>query len=87
MAPRREVEHLDDDTRECERLMLGLRLDEPLRIAGGNGSLDLDALQRLAAHGLVELIFGVAGTELRLTRRGRFLGGAVTAELVELAAV
>ncbi len=82
--PRREVEVLDAQTRACERLMLGLRLDEPLATAEVDESLDHVALERLAAHGLVELISNGAGDELRLTRRGRFLGGAVTAELVEL---
>jgi len=85
--PRREVEVLDAQTQACERLMLGLRLDEPLRVADVEGSLDPGALARLAAGGLVELTSNGNGDELRLTRRGRFLGGAVTAELVELASV
>ncbi|MGI8479526.1 MAG: radical SAM family heme chaperone HemW, partial [Gaiellaceae bacterium] len=83
--PRREVEVLDAHTQACERLMLGLRLDEPLRVADVQGSLDPGALARLAASGLVELTSNGNGDKLRLTRRGRFLGGAVTAELVELA--
>ncbi len=83
--PLREVEILDQQTRACERLMLGLRLDESLSIADFEGSLDSDALARLAAGGLVELISNGDGDKLRLTRRGRFLGGGVTAELVELA--
>ena len=83
--PRREVEVLDDQTRACERLMLGLRLDVPLAIADVNRALDQGALARLTANGLVEVTANGVGDELRLTRRGRFLGGAVTAELVELA--
>jgi oxygen-independent coproporphyrinogen-3 oxidase len=82
--PRRELEILDEETRARERLMLGLRLDEPVRVADVNGSLDSAALSRLAAAGLVELTTNGAGDELRLTRRGRFLGGGVTAELLEL---
>ncbi len=83
--PRREVETLDEQTQACERLMLGLRLDEPLRVVDVEGSFDPAALERLSASGLVELTSNGVGDELRLTRRGRFLGGAVTAELVELA--
>ena len=83
-APPREVEPLDAATRATERVMLGLRLDEPLAVdLGGAGDLraaiDADALERLAHLGLVEL--GEGGT-LRLTRRGRFLGGGVTADLL-----
>ena len=83
--PRREVELLDARTQACERLMLGLRLDQPLHVADVEDSLDPDALSRLAAGGLVELTSNGAGDELRLTRRGRFLGGAVTVALVQLA--
>lgn len=80
----REVEPLDAETRAVERVMLGLRLDEPLDIdLGGAGDLraaiDAAALERLARLGLVDV--GESGT-LRLTRRGRFLGGGVTAELL-----
>jgi oxygen-independent coproporphyrinogen III oxidase len=76
--PAREVEELDDDTCAAERLMLGLRLDEPLPLAGLEGALDHDALARLEAGGLVRS----DGAALTLTRRGRFLGGGVTAELL-----
>ena len=59
--------------------MLGLRLDEPLPLAGLEPALDEPALERLEALGLAER----AGSEtLTLTRRGRFLGGGVTAELL-----
>ena len=83
--PRREAEMLDEQTRACERLMLGLRLDVPLRLADVQAGLEPGALGRLASKGLVELTSNGVGDELRLTRRGRFLGGAVTAELVALA--
>jgi oxygen-independent coproporphyrinogen-3 oxidase len=82
--PPREIELLDDETRECERLLLGLRLDEPLPLAEVESVLDRGAAARLAAGGLVELVSNGSGPEIRLTRRGRFLGGGVTAELVEL---
>jgi oxygen-independent coproporphyrinogen-3 oxidase len=86
-APPREYEELPEAVRWTERVMLGLRLDEPLRLAGAGHVLDdqfldqfLDTaeLDRLEQHGLV--IRG-DGT-LALTRRGRFLGGGVTARLL-----
>jgi coproporphyrinogen III oxidase-like Fe-S oxidoreductase len=58
--------------------MLGLRLDEPLPVAGLEPALDANALARLMRLGLIERD---AGT-LALTKRGRFLGGGVTAELL-----
>jgi oxygen-independent coproporphyrinogen-3 oxidase len=73
--PAREVEDLDDGIRAAERLMLGLRLDEPLPLAGLH--VDARALVRLTDGGLVV----TDGDRISLTRRGRFLGGAVTAEL------
>ena len=76
--PPREVEPLDDSTRARELLMLSLRLDEPVRTVDVRAALDHDAIPRLQSAGLVELGEG----DLRLTRRGRFLGGGVTAELV-----
>ena len=80
-APPREVETLDAETQERERLLLGLRLDEPLPVAGVARVLDRAALERLRTGGLVEVAANGRGEELRLTRRGRFLGGGVTAEL------
>ncbi len=82
--PPRDVEPLDAATCAVERVMLGLRLDEPLDVdRGGAGdvraAIDADELERLARLGLVEL--GEGGM-LRLTRRGRFLGGGVTADLL-----
>jgi oxygen-independent coproporphyrinogen III oxidase len=76
--PPRELEPLDAHTRVVERLMLGLRLDEPLAVDEIEEVLDLDALARLEALGLVARENG----SLSLTRRGRFLGGGVTAELI-----
>ena len=77
-APPREIEPLSGDVRDRERVMLGLRLDEPLPIGGLEPALDGAALARLETLGLAER--GV--DTLALTRRGRFLGGAVTAELL-----
>jgi oxygen-independent coproporphyrinogen-3 oxidase len=81
--PPRELEPLDDATRACERLMLGLRLDEPLPLEGLEDRVDGDALERLAARGLVEARTLPGGKRaIALTTRGRFLGGGITAELV-----
>jgi putative oxygen-independent coproporphyrinogen III oxidase len=82
VAPRRELEGLDRETRARERVMLGLRLDEPLALRSVEGALDLGAVQRLAAGGLVELTAANGRSTVTLTRRGRFLGGGVTAELL-----
>ncbi|GIU94588.1 MAG: coproporphyrinogen III oxidase [Gaiellaceae bacterium] len=80
--PPRALEPLDDRTRRRELLLLGLRLDEPVRLVDVGDALDRDALDRMESLGLVELLASGRGEALRLTRRGRFLGGAVTAELL-----
>jgi oxygen-independent coproporphyrinogen-3 oxidase len=77
-SPDRELEALDERVRGTERLMLGLRLDEPLRLNGEESLVDQHALDRLTELGLVEQRRG----ELSLTHRGRLLGGGVTAELL-----
>jgi oxygen-independent coproporphyrinogen-3 oxidase len=81
-TPPRELEPIDPATRARERLLLGLRLDEPLAAEGLEDVIDDVALARLVEGGLVERRANGHGPELVLTRRGRFLGGAVTAELV-----
>ena len=78
LRPPREHEPLDAEVRGRERVMLGLRLDEPLRLAGLERALDDAALRRLSDLGLVRRDAGAVA----LTRRGRFLGGRVTAELL-----
>ncbi len=76
--PDRDVEPLGASVRARERVLLGLRLDEPLPLAGLRSVLDDAALARVERLGLaVE-----QGETLALTRRGRFLGGAVTAEIL-----
>ncbi|HLX19508.1 MAG TPA: radical SAM family heme chaperone HemW [Gaiellaceae bacterium] len=74
----REIELLEDDVRARERVMLGLRLDEPLDVAGLEHALDPDGLARMERLGLATR----NGDALALTERGRFLGGGVTAEVV-----
>jgi coproporphyrinogen III oxidase-like Fe-S oxidoreductase len=58
--------------------MLGLRLDEPLALAGLERAIDGDELAGLEQLGLAERAPGT----LALTRRGRFLGDGVTARLL-----
>ena len=97
-TPPREHEELPAAVRRTERVLLGLRLDEPLPLTGvgqapdtavidtavidtaviDTAELDPAEVERLERHGLV--IRG-DGT-LTLTRRGRFLGGGVTARLL-----
>ena len=82
-APAREVEKLDELTREQERLMLGLRLDTGLPLAEAERSVDSVALGRVEGLGLATLrADGDGQTTLVLTPRGRRLGGAVTVELL-----
>jgi oxygen-independent coproporphyrinogen-3 oxidase len=76
--PAREHEELSAPVRASERVMLGLRLDEPLALDGLEDAVDDAAVERLAAGGLVAR----GERSLALTRRGRFLGGGVTARLL-----
>jgi oxygen-independent coproporphyrinogen III oxidase len=76
--PPREVEELPEPVRLAERVMLGLRLDEPLPLREVSPALDAEELARLRRAGLV----AAEGDSLALTRRGRFLGGGVTARLL-----
>jgi oxygen-independent coproporphyrinogen-3 oxidase len=78
-TPPREVEELPVDVRLQERVMLGLRLDEPLRLDALAPVLDVEALERLERLALVSRD---GGDSLTLTPRGRMLGGGVTAELL-----
>jgi oxygen-independent coproporphyrinogen-3 oxidase len=72
--PPRELEELSEATRETERLMLALRLDEAVPVSG----LDPAGLQRVEGLGLARR----DGDRVALTERGRFLGDAVTAALL-----
>jgi oxygen-independent coproporphyrinogen-3 oxidase len=82
--PEREEEPLSDDVRARERVLLGLRLDEPLTLDHEVAAvLDDDALARLERLGLAWRAGGEErGPSLALTHRGRFVGGAVTADLL-----
>jgi oxygen-independent coproporphyrinogen-3 oxidase len=76
--PPREVEELPAPVRAAERVLLGLRLDEPLDVSGLESALDSLELDRLSGLGLVTR----NGRLLALTERGRFLGGGVAARLL-----
>jgi oxygen-independent coproporphyrinogen-3 oxidase len=80
--PPRDAEPLDERTRAVERVMLGLRLDEPFALEelnGRSGVVDLGALEILVGSGLVSRH---ADGSISLSRRGRLLGGGVTARLL-----
>ncbi len=76
--PPRELEELTGEIRETERVMLGLRLDDPVLVEAGERMLDPAGLERLERLGLVTR----SGDTLALTPRGRFLGDDVTATLL-----
>ena len=89
--PPREPEELSDEVRETERVMLGLRLDEPVTVA--SAGLDRHELERLERLGLVSSAGTSADgpvaaasegslTAVSLTAKGRFLGDGVTAHLL-----
>jgi oxygen-independent coproporphyrinogen-3 oxidase len=80
--PPREVERLDAAVRRRERVMLGLRLDEPLQLAGLGSTVDAAAVERMEKLGLAEVAGAPDAPQLSLTTRGRFLGGGVTADLI-----
>ena len=79
--PPREIEELSTEARQSERVLLGLRLDEPLALAGLERAVDWGAVDRLERLGLVRRGGETRGA-IALTPHGRFLGGGVTAELL-----
>ena len=80
IAPEREIEPLSHDVQRRERVMLGLRLDEPLVLGDLADVVDEHAVSRLELLGLVRS--DAERQTLALTPRGRFLGGGVTADLL-----
>ena len=80
--PERELEPLTEAVRRKERLMLGLRLDEPLALGPVAPAVDPAALDRMERVGLATVSAPPARATVALTRRGRLLGGGVTAELL-----
>jgi oxygen-independent coproporphyrinogen-3 oxidase len=80
--PRRELEPLSPSVLRAERVMLGLRLDEPLPLAAFEAEVDAEAVERLERLGLVQRVPSGIGAGLTLTDHGRLLGDAVTADLL-----
>ena len=62
--------------------MLGLRLDEPLLLGPVASAVDERALERMERLGLARVSRQSGVETVLLTRRGRFLGGGVTAEIL-----
>jgi putative oxygen-independent coproporphyrinogen III oxidase len=79
-TPERDTEPLSHEVRRRERVMLGLRLDEPLVLGDLAEVIDERAVSRLELLGLVRT--DADRQTLTLTPRGRFLGGGVTADLL-----
>jgi coproporphyrinogen III oxidase-like Fe-S oxidoreductase len=80
--PDRELEPLSETVRLEERVMLGLRLDQPLALAPVAAALDEGALERMERLGLASVAGRPDEATVSLTRRGRLLGGGVTAEIL-----
>ncbi len=76
--PERDVEQLDRATQQAERVLLGLRLDEPLALDGLGDAFDAAGLERVERLGLAVR----EGGTVTLTPRGRLLGGGVTAAVL-----
>jgi oxygen-independent coproporphyrinogen III oxidase len=77
--PQSEIETLSEDERAVERVMLGLRLDRPLRLGPRERAvLDERAIARLEAAGTMTT---AAGT-ISLTERGRFVANDVIASIL-----
>ena len=80
--PPRELELLAPAVQREERVLLGLRLDEPLALPPVADRVDRAALVRLERLGLARVVGAPDAEALTLTPRGRRLGGGVTAELL-----
>jgi putative oxygen-independent coproporphyrinogen III oxidase len=80
--PPRGLEELSDAVRQEERLMLGLRLDEPLVLAPVAAAIDAVGLRRMERLGLAHVSGRPDRATISLTPRGRLLGGGVTAEIL-----
>jgi oxygen-independent coproporphyrinogen-3 oxidase len=80
--PDRELEPLSESVRREERVMLGLRLDQPLALAPVAAAVDVAALERMQRLGLASVAGRAHEATVSLTRRGRLLGGGVTAEIL-----
>jgi len=72
------IERLTPRERAWERVMLGLRLDQPLVLDGLAGVLDAGGVERMRALGLAECAEGT----IRLSRRGRMLANDVISTML-----
>jgi coproporphyrinogen III oxidase-like Fe-S oxidoreductase len=77
-APETELEVLTTSQRELERLMLGLRLDRPVRVASVSGVLDESGVSRMEQAGMVRRGDGM----MWLTDRGRHVADEVVVSMV-----
>ena len=77
-SPETELEVLTASQRELERLMLGLRLDRPVRVASVSGVLDESGVSRMERAGMVRRGDGM----MWLTDRGRHIADEVVVSMV-----
>ncbi len=77
-APETELEVLTPSQRELERLMLGLRLDRPVRVESVSGVLDESGVSRMERAGMVCRGDGM----MWLTDRGRHVADEVVVSMV-----
>jgi oxygen-independent coproporphyrinogen-3 oxidase len=77
-APPSQIESLTVEERGSERLMLGLRLDRPLSLAGLEPLLDRRELRRLEAAGML----AVEDDAMSLSERGRFMANDVVSSIL-----
>jgi oxygen-independent coproporphyrinogen-3 oxidase len=76
--PPSQLELLTLDERGSERVMLGLRLDRPLALAGLEPLLDAGELYRLESAGLLTM----SDDSLSLSERGRFMANDVVSSIL-----
>lgn len=86
--PPARIEHIDERTLRTERVMLALRLDEPIQIEAADlddGIVDMRGVSKLEHLGLalVTQADKAGDLMLNLTRRGRMLQGTVGTLLLD----
>jgi putative oxygen-independent coproporphyrinogen III oxidase len=81
-SPPHELELVDAETRRRERIMLGLRLDEPLALDGLEPLVDWAGLAQVERLGLAARTGSNGDAALALTHRGRFVADGVVAALL-----
>ncbi len=84
-APPERREQIDRATRGAERIMLGMRLSQPLELSASDAAtyIERPALDRLAAGGVLAVAdLPDGGLALTLTRRGRMMLNSVISEVL-----